>query len=86
MLSERFDIKDIKKQLKIWKGLESSLQKIPRDPEWNPFPAFTDFILSFKVSFLLFSGPEFSLVCQPHGADVCIPFTASIIPDIVPKT
>jgi len=42
MLSERFDIKDIKKQLKIWKGLESSLQKIPRDPEWNPFPAFTD--------------------------------------------
>lgn len=57
-----------------------------RAPLWNPFPAFTDFILSFTVSFLVFPGPELSLVCQPHGADVCIPFSASILPVIIPQT
>lgn len=61
------------------------MKRSPERREWNPFPAFTDFILSFTASSLLFPGPELSLVCQPHGADVCIPFPASI-PPVIPQT
>lgn len=48
-------------------------KRSPESLTVESFPAFTAFILSFMVSFVLFSGPELSLVCQPHGADVCTP-------------
>lgn len=68
-------------------GRVLSTGKDPRRAgEWNPFLAFTDFILNFIVRFLLFSGPGLSLVCQPHGTDVCTPFPASILPGFIPKT
>lgn len=75
-----------KNSSKSGKVLSALLKKSPESLRVESFPCLHRFYFMFIGSLLLFAGPELSVVCQPHGADVGISFPASILPVIIPKT